>query len=68
MKQIKEHLLPIIIILAGILDSSTDLLMTLLNQINAPEYAATLVRILVISIGAIKLYLSKPNKLNDGQL
>jgi hypothetical protein len=68
MKQIKEHLLPIIIILAGILDSSTDLLMTLLGQINAPEYAATLVRIVVISIGAIKLYLSKPNKLNDEQL
>jgi hypothetical protein len=65
MKHIKEHLLPIIIILAGILDSSTDLLITLLNQINAPEYAATLVRIVVISIGAIKLYLSKPNKLND---
>jgi hypothetical protein len=67
MKYIKEHLLPIIIILAGILDSSTDLLMTLLEQINAPEYAATLVRIVVISIGAIKLYLSNPNKLNDAQ-
>jgi hypothetical protein len=65
MKHIKEHLLPIIIILAGILDSSTDLLITLLDQINAPEYAPTLVRILVISIGAIKLYLSKPNKFND---
>jgi cell division protease FtsH len=55
MKNLKQYLLPAILILLGILDQSTDLLMQLMTELNAPAYAPTLFRILVITLGAIKL-------------
>jgi hypothetical protein len=65
MKQIKEHLLPIILIVLGILDQTTDLLVELINQLGLPDYFGTILKILVITLGGIKLYLSQPNKLNQ---
>jgi hypothetical protein len=65
MKQIKEHLLPIILIFLGILDQTTHLLVDLISQLGLPDYFGTILKILVITLGGIKLYLSQPNKLNS---
>lgn len=65
MQQIKEHILPIILIVLGILDQTTDLLVELISQIGLPEYVGTIFKILVITLGAVKLYLSQPNKLRN---
>jgi hypothetical protein len=65
MKQIKEHLLPIILIVLGILDQTTDLLVELISQMGLPVYCGTILKILIITLGGIKLYLSQPNKLNS---
>jgi hypothetical protein len=65
MKQIKEHLLPIILIVLGILDQTTDLLVELISQFGLPAYCGTILKIIVITLGGIKLYLSQPNKLNS---
>jgi len=65
MKQIKEHLLPIILIVLGILDQTTHLLVDLISQVGLPDYFGTILKILVIVLGGIKLYLSQPNKLNQ---
>jgi len=56
----KKHTLPIILILCGILDQTTDILPTLLSQLNAPAYIGTIFKLIVIILGGIKLYLSKP--------
>jgi len=64
MKQIKEHLLPIVLIVLGILDQTTDLLVDLISQLGLPDYFGTILKILVITLGGIKLYLSQPNKFN----
>jgi hypothetical protein len=65
MKQIKEHLLPIILIVLGILDQTTHLLVDLISQLGFPDYFGTILKILVITLGGIKLYLSQPNKFNQ---
>jgi len=65
MKQIKEHLLPIVLIVLGILDQTTDLLVDLITQLGLPVYCGTILKILIITLGGIKLYLSQPNKLNS---
>ena len=65
MQQIKEHILPIILIVLGILDQTTDLLVELINQLGLPVYVGTIFKILVITLGAVKLYLSQPNKLRN---
>ena len=51
--------LPILFVIGGILDQTTNLLVQFLTEINAPIWAGTLLRILVISFGSIKLYLTK---------
>ena len=65
MQTIKEHILPIILIVLGILDQTTDLLVELISQLGLPEYVGTIFKILVITLGAVKLYLSQPNKLRN---
>jgi hypothetical protein len=65
MQQIKEHILPIVLIVLGILDQTTDLLVELIEQIGLPLYCGTILKILVITLGAIRLYLAQPNKLNS---
>ncbi len=65
MKQLKEHILPIVLIVLGILDQTTDLLVELIEQIGLPLYFGTILKILVITLGAIRLYLAQPNKLNS---
>lgn len=65
MKQIKEHLLPIVLIVLGILDQTTHLLVDLISQVGLPEYVGTIFKILVIVLGAFKLYLAQPNKFKN---
>jgi len=65
MKQIKEHILPIILIVLGILDQTTHLLVDLISQLGLPDYFGTILKILVITLGAIRLYLAQPNKFNS---
>ena len=65
MQQIKEHILPIVLIVLGILDQTTDLLVELIEQFGLPLYFGTILKILVITLGAIRLYLAQPNKLNS---
>jgi len=65
MKQIKEHLLPIILIVLGILDQTTDLLVDLISQLGLPEYVGTIFKILVITLGVVKLYLAQPKNIKD---
>jgi len=65
MKQIKEHLLPIILIVLGILDQTTDLLVELISQLGLPEYVGTIFKILVITLGVVKLYLAQPKNIKD---
>jgi len=57
---LKKHILAISLVVGGILDQTTDLLTQLLLELNAPNWTATLLRILIISFGAIRLYLAKP--------
>ena len=52
----KDHILPIVFIIGGIIDETTDLLVQLLSEVNAPAWIGTLLRIIIISIGAFKLY------------
>jgi hypothetical protein len=65
MQTIKEHILPIVLIVLGILDQTTDLLVELIEQVGLPLYFGTILKITVITLGAIRLYLAQPNKLNS---
>jgi hypothetical protein len=65
MQTIKEHILPIVLIVLGILDQTTDLLVELIEQVGLPSYFGTILKITVITLGAIRLYLAQPNKLNS---
>ena len=58
---IKEHILPIILIISSIIDQTTDLLVQFLSDISAPAWAGTLLRIAIISIAAFKIYYTNPN-------
>ena len=53
---VKKHFLPILLVIGGVIDQSTDLFVQLLNELNAPSWVATLFRIAVISFGAFRLY------------
>jgi hypothetical protein len=53
---VKENILPIVLVIGGIIDQTTDLLVQLLSEINAPVWIGTLLRIIIIFIGAFKLY------------
>jgi hypothetical protein len=59
-KYVKKNVYPILMIIGGIIDQTTDLLAQLLIEINAPAWCATILRILIISFGAFKLYYSVP--------
>ena len=59
---VKDHILPIVLVVGGIIDQTTDLLVQLLSEINAPAWAGTLLRIIIISIAAFKLYYTAGNK------
>jgi hypothetical protein len=59
---IKDNILPIVLVVGGIIDQTTDLLVQLLSEINAPAWAGTLLRIIIISIAAFKLYYTDGNK------
>jgi hypothetical protein len=59
-KYINRNVYPILLIIGGIIDQTTDLLAQLLVEVNAPTWCATALRILIISFGAFKLYYSVP--------
>lgn len=59
---IKGHVLPILFVIGGIIDQSTDLLAQLLIDLNSPVWSSTLLRIIIISFGAFKLYYTTPVK------
>lgn len=63
--QIKRHYLPLILIILGVIDQSTDLLIQLCQELNLPPYATTIFRILVIVLGAFKLYVTQSNEINE---
>lgn len=65
MKAIKQHALPIIIIILGIIDQSTDLLLQLCTELNLKPFCTTILRIVFISLAGIKLYITNANKIND---
>jgi hypothetical protein len=48
--------MPIIVILLGALDESTDLIVNLLNEVHAPLWVSTLIKILALRYVAFKLY------------
>lgn len=56
-----KNKLPILLIIAGIIDQSTELLTELLTQLNLPLYFATILRIIVVILGGIKLYYAQPD-------
>jgi len=51
---IKQNILPILYVLGGIIDLTTDLLVQLLNELQAPIWSSTVLRIIIISFGVIK--------------
>lgn len=55
-KFLKSHIFPILLVIGGIIDQSTDLFVQLLKELNAPDWFATFFRIMVIFFGAIRLY------------
>ena len=65
MKAIKQHALPLILIILGIIDQSTDLLLQLCNELNLNTICTTILRIIFISLAGIKLYVTNANKMND---
>lgn len=66
-KFLKKHILPILLVLGGIIDQTTDLFVQMLNELNAPSWTATFFRIFVIFFGAIRLYYATaPNSKREG--
>lgn len=51
---INMYILPILYIIGGIIDLTTDLLVQLLNELHAPSWTSTVLRIIIISFGVIK--------------
>lgn len=62
---IKDRFLPIILVILGTIDQSTNLMLELLKEINAPLWVGTLLRIFVMAYGSFKLFYAKsPNNKN----
>jgi len=60
---LKKHALPILLVIGGIIDQTTDLLVGILEDLNAPDWSAKLLRVTIIAFGAIRLYFStSPNQ------
>lgn len=55
-----KHWLPIVFIIGGIIDQNTDLMVQFIQEINLPAWYGSLLRIIVITVGSFKLYLTKP--------
>jgi uncharacterized membrane protein YesL len=60
---IKQNILPILYVLGGIIDLTTDLLVQLLNELQAPIWTSTVLRIVIISFGVIKTSIKLNGKL-----
>jgi hypothetical protein len=66
-KYIKAHILPILFVIGGIIDQTTDLFIQLFAELGMSEKYILVFRIFVITFGAFKLYLSKPKNDKDAQ-
>lgn len=66
MNFLKRNLFPILIVIGGIIDQTTDLLVQLITELNAPSWVATLFRVVVISFGAFRLYYATAPTRKDG--
>ena len=64
-KYIKDNILPILFVIGGIIDQSTDLLAQLLTDLNAPSWCPIILRVVIISFGAFKLYYTTPKKIKS---
>ena len=58
----KKHYLPILFVLGGALDVSTDLFVQLFKDLGAPNWALSFFRVVIAIIGAFKLYYSTSPK------
>ena len=58
----QNNILPIIFIIGGIIDQTTDLLVELLQELDAPLWIGIVFKITVITFGAFKLFYSIPKK------
>jgi hypothetical protein len=59
---IKQHFLPILFLVFGLIDQNSDLLITFATQCNINPKHVSLLRMILISIGGIILYLKNPKK------
>lgn len=57
---VKDNILPILLVIGTIIDQTTDLLVQLLLELDAPAWTGTLLRIIIISFAAFKLYYTNP--------
>lgn len=60
---IKQNILPFLYIIGGVIDLSTDLLVQLLNELGAPIWSSTVLRIIIISFGVIKTSIKLRSKI-----
>lgn len=58
----KKHYLPILFVLGGVLDVSTDLFVQLFQDLGAPNWVLSLFRVFIAVFGAFKLYYSTSPK------
>lgn len=52
--RLKDKILILLYTLGGILDATTELMKLFLEQINAPDYVGTGIRLIMVAIGVIK--------------
>jgi hypothetical protein len=57
---IKKNIVPLLFVIGGIIDQSTDLLVQLLYDLEAPVWVGTVIRIFIMTFGAFKLFYSIP--------
>lgn len=59
-KWFKNNILPVLFIIGGIIAETTDLIVQLLNDLNAPLWIGTIFKIIVMTFAAFRLYYSIP--------
>lgn len=58
----KKNAFPVIVVIATIIDQTTDILNELFTQLNAPLWILSCIRLLAVCIGSFKLYYSTSPK------
>lgn len=60
MKNLKNLILVGVLLIAGVIDMSTNLLPLLLEQLSAPEWVGTVIRIVAVICTVVKALLTMP--------